>query len=212
MFAVHLVHCGHWKPLYAEDERFIMVRGWESDSFVIVNYDLRNYRYREPSPKAAESGKFWYKSIVYVQPNHRIPLCVKHQKIYTAQQQDVRPHLVNERTLRPGAQDGTPLVGDEGDHAEDCAGDGQDQAGVLAADVVEELAGEERRDGSEGVTQETLASDGGGGRGSVTVGRVRVGGFEDEVDSEGDGCQGDGRRDPVDVAVLREGVNEEADR
>lgn len=72
-------------------------------------------------------------------------------------------HLVNKRTLRPGAQDGTPLVSHEGNHAKHTAGDGKDQTSVLAADVVEELAGEQRRDGSEGVTEETLTSDGGGG-------------------------------------------------
>ena len=72
-------------------------------------------------------------------------------------------HLVNKSTLRPGAQDGAPLVSHEGDHAKHSAGDGKDQTGVLAADVVEELAGEERRDSSEGVTEETLACDGGGG-------------------------------------------------
>jgi hypothetical protein len=55
---------------------------------------------------------------------------------------DRAAHLVNKRTLRPGAQDGTPLVGHEGDHAKHGAGDGEDQTGVLAADVMEELAGE----------------------------------------------------------------------
>ena len=120
-------------------------------------------------------------------------------------------NLIDERTLRPGAQDGTPLVRDEGDHAEDGAGDREDQTGVLAADVVEELAGEERGDGAEGVTQETLTGDGGGGGGAVAVGGVGVGGLEDEVDAEGDGCQGNGGGDPVHVAVLGEGVDEEAD-
>lgn len=72
-------------------------------------------------------------------------------------------HLVNKRTLRPGTQDGTPLVSHEGNHAKHSTSDGQNETSVLAADIVEELTGEQRRDSSEGVTQETLTSDGGGG-------------------------------------------------
>lgn len=120
-------------------------------------------------------------------------------------------HLVNKRTLRPRTQRRTPLVRNEGNHAKHSGGDGQDETGVLAADVVEELRGEQGRNGTEGVTQETLARDGGGGGRAVAVGGVGVRRLEDEVDSEGNRGQGNGGCDPVHVAVLREGVDEEAD-
>lgn len=120
-------------------------------------------------------------------------------------------HLIDKRTLRPSAQDRSPLVRHEGNHAKHCTRDRQNETSVLAADVVEELAGEQRRDGAERVSQETLAGDGGGGGGTVAVGGVGVGGFEDEVDTEGDRGEGNGGGDPVHVAVLSEGVDEEAD-
>lgn len=74
---------------------------------------------------------------------------------------------------------------------------------------MEELRREERRDGTERVTHETLASNGRRRVGSVAVTREGVAALEDEEDTDGDEGQGDDGRDPVKVLVLGEGVDEE---
>lgn len=76
---------------------------------------------------------------------------------------------------------------------------------------MEELRGEERRDGTEGVTHETLAGNSGRGVLAVAVGGEGVARLEDEEDTDGDEGKGDDGANPDEVAVLGEGVDEETD-
>lgn len=76
---------------------------------------------------------------------------------------------------------------------------------------MEELRGEERRDGTEGIPHETLAGDGGGRVLAVAVGGETVAGLEDEEDTDGDQGQRDDGADPDETLILGEGVDVEAD-
>jgi hypothetical protein len=127
-------------------------------------------------------------------------------KIYT-----LPSSLVLLSKLAPRAQLVAKLEHDKRNQTEKGTEQRENQTSVLAADVVEESAREQRRNGTECVTHESLACNGRRRLLAVAVGRVAVCALEDEVDAEGDGRQSDDGADPRQVAVLREGVDEEAD-
>lgn len=87
----------------------------------------------------------------------------------------------------------------------------QDQTGILRADVVEELGGEQGGHRTQGVTHETLTGDSRGRALTVAIGGEAVAGLEDEEDTDGDEDQGDDGSDPGEIGVLGEGVDEETD-
>lgn len=85
--------------------------------------------------------------------------------------------------LAPSSKLSAILVRHPRDQTQHSSRDRENQTSVLATNVVEELAGEKRRNGSERVPDEALARDGGAGGFAVAVGCVGVGGFEDEIDA-----------------------------
>ena len=113
--------------------------------------------------------------------------------------------------LGPSPNRRPELEQDEGDEGQEGRDESQDQTRVLTADVMEELRGEQRRDGPQGVPHEALAGDGRGRVLAVAVGGETVARLEDEEDADGDQGQGDDGPHPDQTLVLREGVDEEAD-
>ena len=116
------------------------------------------------------------------------------------------------RKLTPGPQLMSILEHDKRNQTKQSSEKRKDKTSVLAPDVVEEGAREQRRDSTKGVPHETLARNGRRTRLAVAISRVRVSRLEDEEDAECDGCKADGGRDPRDVSVLCERVDEQADR
>jgi hypothetical protein len=113
--------------------------------------------------------------------------------------------------LTPSAQLVSILEHDKRNQAQKGAEQRENETSVLAADVVEEGARKQRRNGTERVAHKSLAGNRRRRLLAVAVGRVRVGALEDEVDTEGDGRETDDGADPRQVAVLGEGVDEETD-
>ena len=113
--------------------------------------------------------------------------------------------------LRAGANLWPELEEDEWEERQQGSDKSQEQSGVLATHVVEELRCEQRRHGTEGVTHETLTGDGRRGVLAVAVGGETVARFEDEEDSDGDEGKADDGSNPDETLVLRERVDEETD-
>lgn len=119
--------------------------------------------------------------------------------------------LLRRRQLGARAQDMAVLEHDKGNDGQEGSDARKQETGPLAAEVDKELVGEEGGDAAERVTHETLAGNRRRRILAVAVRRETIRGLEDEEDARGDGGEGDGGRDPREVAVLREAVDEEAE-
>ena len=73
---------------------------------------------------------------------------------------DAKVCLIDDGKLRASAHQMSVLVEHKGHQSEQTSNERQDETGVLAADIVEELRSEKRRDGTESVSHETLAGNG----------------------------------------------------
>ena len=73
---------------------------------------------------------------------------------------DTKVCLVDNGKLRASAHQMSVLVEDERHQSEHTSNKGENKTGILAADVVEELRSEERRDGTKSVSHETLTGNG----------------------------------------------------
>jgi len=87
----------------------------------------------------------------------------------------------------------------------------ENQTRVLTTDIREELRREQRSHGAEGVPHQPLSRDRRATALAVAIAGVRVRALEHEIDPETDRRERDRRRDPRQVAVLREAVDEETD-
>lgn len=119
--------------------------------------------------------------------------------------------LANTSQSRASTEAGAIFEEDKRNEGENGGDESKDETSILRVDVVEELAGEERSDGTKSVTEETLSSDSGGRVLAITIGGVRIAGLDNEEDTGGDGCEADDGADPMDEGVLGEGINEETD-
>lgn len=113
--------------------------------------------------------------------------------------------------LTPSPELGSVPEQHVGDERQGSGNQSQDQTGILRADVVEELGGEQGGHGTQGVTHETLTGDSRGRALTVAIGGEAVAGLEDEEDTDGDEDQGNDGSDPGEIGVLGEGVDEETD-
>lgn len=103
------------------------------------------------------------------------------------------------------------LEHDERNHTQEGSEQSQDETGILTADIVEEGAGEQGSDGTQGVSHQTLTSNGRRSTVTVAIGRVAVSALKDEIDTESNGSKSNDGSDPGEEGVLREGVDEETD-
>ncbi|KAI6748147.1 hypothetical protein HG531_008689 [Fusarium graminearum] len=101
------------------------------------------------------------------------------------------------------------LEHDERNQAENSTKNGKDETSILTSDIVEKSISEQRRNSTEGVSHETLSSNGRRRTLTVAIGSVTVCALKHKVDTESDGGETNGRADPRDVRVLGEAVDEE---
>lgn len=98
------------------------------------------------------------------------------------------------------------------DERQQRAEDSKQETGPLTSQIMEKLAREQRCHAAERVPHQALAGDRRRRVLAVAVGRKAIRRLEDEEYAKGDGRQRERRRDPGQVAVLREAVDEEAER